>query len=391
MISKILNKDISKINLVLAIIGIFAGFTLLICGLQFYYDMSNLTSGNKSLIKNDFLVINKNVNPLDSKRSTFSDAEINELKAQKFVQKVSPFQSNSFEMTAFTKKSPLMPAMYTDLFFEAIPDEYLDIKSDEWKWTPGDTIIPIAIPTDYLNLYNFGYAISQGLPQITEKIVNTVLFNINIGKYQVKATFSGKIVGFTDRLNSILVPESFLKYANEKYGNSAVKEPSRLLVEAKDPSAPELAKFLADKGYKTNKEKLKNSKLNTLLNISMSFMWIISIVIIVLAVMLFILSFQLMVAKSEFKLETLRLLSYSIKTIAKYYIYRFIVIVAAVNICSFAVLCATKSIYVSYLKSFGFEVQNFVDLYTVIIALLVSVVVILINSSLIYTKIKKLI
>jgi hypothetical protein len=391
MIAKILNKDIGKVNLSLAFVGILIGFTLLICGLQFYNDITNLTSANKNLIKSDFLVINKNVNPLDPKGSTFSEAEINDLRAQNFVRKISPFNSNSFEMTAFTKKSMLMPAMYTDLFFESIPDEYLDIKSDEWKWTPGDTIIPIAIPTDYLNLYNFGYAISQGLPQINEKIVNTVLFNVNIGKQEVKATYSGKIVGFTDRLNSILVPESFLKFANEKYGNSPSKSPSRLLLEAKDPSSPDLAKYLLEKNYRTNKEKLKNSKLNTLLSISLSFVWIVSLIIIILAVMLFILSFQLMVAKSEYKLETLRLLGYSIKAISMYYISRFIVIVGIVNICAFTTLLILKTFYTSYMKSFGFEVLSTIDISTITVALLISAVVILINSLLIHYKIKKLI
>lgn len=50
----------------------------------------------------------------------------------------------------------------TYLFFESVPDRFLDVDSQAWHYEPGSRDIPIVIPRNYLNLYNFGFARSQG-------------------------------------------------------------------------------------------------------------------------------------------------------------------------------------------------------------------------------------
>ena len=52
----------------------------------------------------------------------------------------------------------------TDMFFESVPDEFVDIKLDKWHFDESTHTIPIIIPRNYLNLYNFGFAQSRSLP-----------------------------------------------------------------------------------------------------------------------------------------------------------------------------------------------------------------------------------
>ena len=44
--------------------------------------------------------------------------------------------------------------MSTDMFFESVPDEFVDVKLDKWSFNPASDIVPIIIPRNYLNLYN---------------------------------------------------------------------------------------------------------------------------------------------------------------------------------------------------------------------------------------------
>ena len=42
----------------------------------------------------------------------------------------------------------------TAMFFESVPDEFVDIKLDKWHFDEATHTIPIIIPRNYLNLYN---------------------------------------------------------------------------------------------------------------------------------------------------------------------------------------------------------------------------------------------
>lgn len=117
------------------------------------------------------------------------------------------------------------------------------MKLDKWSFNPASDIVPIIIPRNYLNLYNFGFAQSRNLPQLSEGVMGMVNLDIRImGNGQVKQ-MKGNIVGFSNRLNTILVPESFMNWANEAYGAGEKAEPSRLIVEVNNPADERIAKF----------------------------------------------------------------------------------------------------------------------------------------------------
>ena len=60
----------------------------------------------------------------------------------------------------------------------------------------------------------------------------------------------GHIVGFSDRLNTILVPEAFMQWANEKYGERKAANPSRLILEVHNPADERIAQYFQKKVMK---------------------------------------------------------------------------------------------------------------------------------------------
>ncbi len=320
----ILWKDHSRTHLLWAFLGTLAGFVLLLAGVQFYLDIRKVLSENQDLLDPEYIVINKKVNigqTLGLSRVGFSAEELEEITAQPFADKVAPFLANQFPVSGYTENERF-PDFSTELFFEAIPDEYIDVKSDDWKWDLDEGTIPIIIPQDYLNLYNFGFAPSQGLPQIPKGVISLINFTIRLkgsgqGNY---GDYTGRIVGFSNRIHSILVPLEFLEWANETYGYFEKNDPAQVILVSKDPTDPAIIKFLEDKGYDTIREKLKSSRMNIILKVIISFLLVVATIIIGLAFLVFLLSLQLMISRSSEKIKRLNKLGYHFREISRPYI-----------------------------------------------------------------------
>ncbi len=392
MLRKLLWDKAGRGKLLWAVAGSLIGFLLLLGAFQFYIDYKSIVNKNKDLINPEFIIINKRVSVLQTLSNTitnFSDEEIKNLEAQNFVKEVTPFVANNFKVSAYTNKGGNIPYFYTELFFEAIPDKYLDIANDQWEWDTEKQLIPVIIPKDYLNLYNFGFAQSQGLPQISANLISFMKFNVRIRGENKTEEFKAKILGFSNRINSILVPYDFIIWANEKYG-STPKQPSRLLVSAPDPSDPELYRFFEKNEYETNKEKLRNSKLNVLLKAMLGVVSFISAIIILLAFMVFVLGFELIISRADQKIKTLIHLGYLPKTISMFYIRNFIVIVSAINIISLAAVWFLQSLAGKYFTERGFELGSGLSYITVLTAIGISIVLVISNSFVISKQIQKL-
>jgi hypothetical protein len=359
MIKKLIRKGYGKTQLIGAPAGAFTGLVLLLGVIQFYIDMQSYMKLNADLIDPEFIVINKRIsliNTLDLGKATFSDKEIEDIRHQAFADRVEGFISNQFALSAFTENNNF-PDLYTDLFFEAIPDEYLDVKYDNWKWNEGDKTIPIILPQDYLNLYNFGFAPSQGLPQVSSKTVSRINFKVTIRGKGKSAEYNGKVIGFSNRINSILVPYSFLSWANKEFGNDKNKRPSRLVIVTKDPTDPAIVKYLDARSYETIREKLKSSRLNIILKFIISILGSLGFLIILLAFFVFILSFQLLIARSSDEIRKLSWLGYNYIEISKPFLIKLLNLVILIAGSSFIAIVFLRKWMFSYLNSIGMKLD----------------------------------
>lgn len=331
----ILWKDHSRAHLLGAFLGTLAGFVLLLSGIQFYMDIKAVLSENRDLLDPEYIVINKKVNigqTLGLSRVGFTKEEIREIASQPFADQVAPFLSNQFPVSGYTENERF-PDFYTELFFEAIPDQYIDVKSDAWKWDPETGTIPIIIPQDYLNLYNFGFAPGQHLPQIPKSVISMINFRIRLhGRGPDNFDdYNGRIVGFSNRIHSILVPLGFLEWANEKYGYYKKAEPSQIILVSSDPTDPAIIRFLDEKGYDTIREKLKSSRMNIILKFIISFLVVVATIIIALAFLVFFLALQLMISRSEQHIRRLNRIGFHSREISRPYIVLLLILMTGVT------------------------------------------------------------
>ena len=291
-LTKLLWSNNNKTSIILSSFGLLIGYFIVLISINISLIVNSTIKRDETLFSKDFLVINKKVsflNTLSMVKSEFTKNEIDDLKKQSFVRDLFPFVSNTFRIGAYTEATQDIPGFYTELFFQAIPSDFLNIKDKRWKWEEGQTEIPIIFPGDYLKLYNFGFAKSQGLPQISAETIGKVSFSVKIEGNGRKTILRARIIGLTDKVNSILVPEHFMDWANSNYGKTdSSNGSSMLLIETNNSSNPEIFSYLKEKGYETNKERIKNSKTSVFLKIIFSITLIIGLIITLLSLLLFL-------------------------------------------------------------------------------------------------------
>ena len=332
------------------------------------------------------------LNTLQEGLSVFSDEEMNNIRSNPEVDKVASFTSNLFQASAYTDggaNGKFFP-FQTDLFFEALPDEFVDVKTGAWHWSEGQKDVPIIVPNDYINLYNFGFAPSQGLPQLSKGTIQLANFVVKIEGRGKLATFTGHIVGFTDRINSILVPQTFIDYANKNYGDNESFGPSRLVLVSKNADNSQLVKFITDNGYETNTEDQRNSKFFAIVNIIFSIVLVIGALIVVMGLLGFIQYSQLLIAKSDYELKTLLQLGYKHQTLSKTYMNYFTKVYGILFVSSIIIVIAVKFKLNVMLQLSGFDADEIINYKTILFGIAISCILLLVNVSVARRSVKSL-
>ena len=343
-------------------IGQFTGFTManligmviILLGFQFYQDVSSIFSSKESFMKKDYIVVTKQVgavSALTGKGNSFAPAEIEALEKQPFTRSLGQFLPADFSVSASMGMKNIGIQFSTEMFFESVPDDYVDYNSSQWNYREGDELIPIILPRNYLNLYNFGYAQTRGLPKLSENVISMISLDISIRGQGKSGHYQGKIVGFSNRLNTILVPKAFLDWANKEYGSGEKVYPSRLILEVSNPTDDRIAKYFQDKGYETEDDKLEQGKTIWFLKIVVGIVMAVGILITVLALYILMLSIYLLVEKNSAKLENLLLIGYSPSRVAWPYQLLTLGLNAIVLVLAFIILMIVRKYYVEMLEA----------------------------------------
>ena len=272
LVWKLLRQHISIPQFIGFFFANLVGMLIILLGIQFYSDTQAVYNGEDSFMKSDYLIVNKKVGTVTSllgKSNNFSEQELEEIKKQDFVEKIGFFTPSAFDVAASFNLDG-MAKFSTEMFFESVPDEFIDVQAKGWGFEEGDKLIPIILPRTDLDLYNFGYAQSRSLPKLSEGIFSAIKLRIAIAHDGSIDYYDGKIVGFSGRLNTILVPQKFMDWANETYAPKITKEPTRVIIQVNNPTDEKIATFLSDNNYITDQSKLDASKTTYVLKVIVS-------------------------------------------------------------------------------------------------------------------------
>jgi len=297
LLKKLIKAGAGRSRFIMAIVGLSISLLLIFSSVQLEADYSDMlnSKNNRDSVAN-FLVINKEVTG-NRASTTLSDAEIADLKSQPFVEQTGLLTPGRFKVSAQGASNSI--PFSTDFFFESVPDEFIDVQSTNWKWDDKSTYIPMIVPNMFLTMYNFGFAPSQGLPQLSAELVKSLPVQISITSPAGTVNYFGKVVGFSDRISSVLVPQPFMDWANTKFGSNLNAKPSRLIIKTRDPGDPVLTTYLKAHGLTTDTDKTRFSKLRKTVDIVVGFSWVTGAVMLLFALLIFTLFIQLTIASAK--------------------------------------------------------------------------------------------
>lgn len=314
LVWKLLRQHISFPQFAGFLLANFSGMLVVLFGYQFYNDVLPVFTRQDTFLKSDYLVVSKRIGvstTISGSDNTFTEQETEELSRQEFSKKVGRFTSAEYKVYA-SMGIQGQNILNSEIFLESVPDSFVDVPKSEWIFDKDTREVPVLLPQSYINIYNFGFAESHSLPKISAGVTGAVDLTFFIHSQDGRdVKYKGRVIGFSNRLNTVLVPQSFIEWSNNSFAPGETSRPNRLLLDVSNPADDALTKFLDRHGYDVDTDKLDAGKTTFFLRMIVFIVMAVGVVITVLAFYILMLSIYLLVQKNSEKLETLLLIGYS--------------------------------------------------------------------------------
>jgi hypothetical protein len=345
MLKKILFKNSANFQFMFATVGALTGLTSLLLSFQLMLDVRSFHSSEEELFGPNSVVIQKKVTKMTTigmNNTEFTPEDIEALRQKEFITDVAPFASADFKVGISEVPGDGLPHFYADMFFQAIPDRFMDVEIEDWNWTEESEYIPIVLPRDFIMIINYGFAQSQGINQISEELLLAARLTIHIDGNGKSHKMMGRVVGFSQKISSILVPEAFLAYANGIYGNGNIINPSRVFITTTDDSYGELEDLMEEMNLDIAKSAIDVAKIKTIITVVIGIFGIAALLIMLLSLMGFVQYSQLVLSKVSYEIRTLLRLGYSIKSIVHTFIRQLALIFGLITALSIVIMVLVK-------------------------------------------------
>ncbi len=348
-------------------LGICLGVVLVSLSSIVHFHTSNLIEHENK--KGQFLVVNKEINILNTlffAKAGISKKEIKELTLEEQIIDAGPMQSNQFDVRA-TLGGQI--GLITEFFMESVPDKFIDFKSSKWRWKKEGDIVPIILSRDLYNLYNFSFASSQGLPQLSIGTIDKITITLRLKGNGKEVKMKAKIIGLSDRINSILVPENYLKYTNGTFASKEKQSFSRLILQVKNPSSPELKSLLKKHKLLAKKELFNIGKGLKMVEKIIPFILFIGSTLIFFTFLVNKLTLENLLLSKNSELMVLIHLGYAPKNILIYYRKGLYIQTLLIMISTLVILYFGNAIITQELDNYGYQVHERAFLFSSLISL----------------------
>ena len=356
LVWKLLRKHISIPQFAGFFLANLFGMLTVLLGIQFYSDIKPVFTAKDSFMKSDYVIVSKKIGmgtTISSRTHNFSTEEIEKLQSQDFIDTIGVFSSVEYKVEASLGING-QTILNTELPLESVPDDFIQVSSSDWSYEEGSREVPIILPRSYINMYNFGFAQSRRLPQISDGLMGL----IDLRLFIKGSEYRGRVVAFSSRLSSILVPEAFMRWSNRTFAPDSEPQPSRLLARLSNPADERVEAYMEKNGYEMEDDRLQAEKATHLLRVIMTMVLAVGLIISALSFYILMLSIYLLVQKNSEKLENLLLIGYSPARVARPYQLLTIGLNALVVVIALILLVVIRNRYMAMLSSFYPDVPS---------------------------------
>ena len=393
LIWKLLRQHISVLQLAGFFVANLMGMLIVLLAMQFYQDLGPVFTSKDSFIHDDYLIASKRISTMGGltggETSSFASEEIEDLGKCSFVNSVAGFVASQYKVACYIGIDNV-EQFGTEMFFEAVPDEFVDTDRSEWKWSEGQEEVPIILPRTYLAIYNFGFAQSHSLPKMNEGVVSQIGMTVVLRGHGLEQRMKGRVIGFSSRLNTILVPMEFMHWSNGRFAPDADTSPTRVIMSVANPTDSAITTYMKQHGYEIEEDKLDASRMTYFLKIVSAVIMSVGLLISILSFYILMLSIYLLVQKNTVKLQNLLLLGYTTARVSLPYQLLTVFMNIAVLLIALGILFALRGWYMRMLWAMFPDMQEGKVLPTLILGGALFGVVSLINIVAVRNKINNI-
>lgn len=342
MLQKTFFKQQDRVQLSIAFIGALLGLTFLITSIHYLIKVNEFGRGNEILGPNT-IIIQKKIganNAFQLGKNDFTKREIELIKAESFVAAVEPIISNNFDVSLQTN-SPVVPYFRTDVFLQTVNPTFIDIPAQKWTWKKGDAYVPLIMPRDFLVMLNT-FMSAKNIPTVSDEIAQSIPFEFTLKHGDRKEKMNVRIIGFTNEISSLLVPESFMKWANEQYGQSTDQKITQLMLAGKENQFGLVEGMLKEKHLESKNAQVLVGRLKSMIG---TFIWIVlcvSILAVFLSGLVLIQYLQLLINKNNYEIKTLIRLGYHPKKLVNTFVWYFFNVFGSITVMSIVLFNIVK-------------------------------------------------
>jgi len=342
MLRKLLFRHQDKTQLIIAIIGSFMGMTFLLTSIHYLIKVNEFGEGADILGPNTIIVQKKvsNSNTLNIAKSDFTKHELEMLRKEPYIIDVQPVETNNFDVS-FETADKNVPRFRSDIFIQTVDPDFLDVKSKKWKWKEGDSIVPIIMPRDFLVMLNT-FMSASGIPQVSDELAMEIKFKFTLSNETSKEWINVRIIGFTNEVSSILVPESFMKWANNKYGIDDNQRITQIMISGKESEFGRVEEMLKIKHLESKNAQMVVGRLKSMVGTLILVVLGISVIAVFVSGLVLIQYLQLLLSKNTYEVRTLLRLGYSPKLLTRHFFVYFTKVFGVIGLLSIVAFVGFK-------------------------------------------------
>ena len=379
MFRKLLFNHQDKKQLHIALLGVFIGITFLVTSVHYLLRVSEFGKDTE-IIGANILVIQRKVtssSTLNLTKTDFELEEIEQMKKEPFIEDVQAVVSNNFRVWLELNEKRI-PPFKTDVFIQAVDKKFLDVKSDKWKWKEGDSFVPIIMPRDFIVMLNT-FMSASGIPQISDELALDIKFKLRISNGQKEEWVDSKIIGFTNEIPALLVPEEFMDYANANFSDGSEANITQVMIAGKEGEFGKLEAYMDEHGLESRNSQVVVSRLKSIVGTLFGVISGISVITVLLSGLVLIQYLQLLMTHNKYEIRTLLRLGYAPKGLINAFFRYFLKLFAIIASLGFLSFIGLKIIVDEIFKTGGINLNQSIS-WISIITLALSLFIFAISS-----------
>jgi len=295
--------------------------------------------------------------------------------------------NNQFSVSLSMREEGL-PYFSTDIFLQSVSTEMLDLSSISWSWNEEDEFIPLVMPRDFMLMLN-QFASSYKIPQISEEIAQTLNFKLKLKSRGNSKEFNAKIIGFSNQMNSVLVPVEFMNYGNENFSSQQELPISQLVLKMKESEYGDFEQLVDELNIDIKANELFVVKIQGILYVVLTILVFIAILILVLCGLMIWQFSLLLMSQSAYEIQTLLRIGYHPTLMSRIFLRYYLRFFSLVLLMAFLLGFVGKLYLDQQLMNFGFEVGSTPNLWSFLVSVFVASIIVWLNLKSVRSEFKK--